>query len=176
MIQASATEITIDEVTLFEESPGQPPLVERLHAWLEHWSVSHLIADESGVGLGLVAYILLSLFGLPVMLIYGVVRGLRAVSDFEYEFQMTAMNEQLTPETKRELIDATPVRRIGMPRDVASLVSFLASDAAGFITGHLFTTANHGASNTATTQGVACSDFCRCIADIRWFSILGTGK
>jgi hypothetical protein len=30
----------------------------------------------AGIGLGLIAYILLSLFGLPVMLIYGVVRGL----------------------------------------------------------------------------------------------------
>ena len=27
-----------------------------------------------------------------------IVRGLRAVSDFEYEFQMTAMNEQLNRE------------------------------------------------------------------------------
>ena len=49
----------------------------------------------------------------------------------------TAMNELLPPETKRELIDATPIRRIGIPRDVASLVSFLASDAAGFITGQI---------------------------------------
>ncbi len=30
----------------------------------------------AGMGLGVIAYIILSVFGLPVMLIYGVVRGL----------------------------------------------------------------------------------------------------
>lgn len=41
----------------FQDYPGQPPLVQRLAAWLQHWNVSHLIADESGVGLGVVSWL-----------------------------------------------------------------------------------------------------------------------
>ena len=38
----------------FQETPGRPPLVQRLLAWLEHWQVNHLIADQAGVGQGVV--------------------------------------------------------------------------------------------------------------------------
>ena len=50
-----------------------------------------------------------------------IIRGLRAVSDFEYEFQMAGMNRQLipevetvflTPEDKYKFISATIVREI----------------------------------------------------------------
>jgi hypothetical protein len=41
----------------FEDVPGRPALVNRLHAWLDHWRVAHVLADESGVGLGLVAWL-----------------------------------------------------------------------------------------------------------------------
>ena len=49
----------------------------------------------------------------------------------------TGMNSALTPETKEELIGATPLGRFGQAHDVAALVSFLSSDAAGFITGQV---------------------------------------
>ena len=42
-----------------------------------------------------------------------VVRGLRAVSDFEYEFQMAGMNRQLMPDVETRVPDAerpVPVR------------------------------------------------------------------
>ena len=41
----------------FQPTVGRPPLVDRLLAWLRAWGVSHLIADESGVGSGLVDWL-----------------------------------------------------------------------------------------------------------------------
>lgn len=46
----------------------------------------------------------------------------------------TDMNACHSEETIRELIDSTPVMRLGTPDDVAHLAVFLASDKAGFIT------------------------------------------
>ena len=52
-----------------------------------------------------------------------VVRGLRAVSDFEYEFQLAAMNQHLMPEvetvfltpcTKFHFLSSTLIREIGL--------------------------------------------------------------
>ncbi len=47
----------------------------------------------------------------------------------------TKMNEHLSKEDIDDLIDATPLCRIGTPKDVADLVLFLSSDSASFITG-----------------------------------------
>ncbi len=41
----------------FQPANNHPPLVDRLLAWLRAWEVSHLIADESGVGSGLVDWL-----------------------------------------------------------------------------------------------------------------------
>lgn len=46
----------------------------------------------------------------------------------------TDMNACHSEETIKELIDATPLSRLGTPDDVAHLAVFLASDEAGFIT------------------------------------------
>ncbi|GMG86178.1 pantetheine-phosphate adenylyltransferase [Biformimicrobium ophioploci] len=55
---------------------------------------------------------------------YGVVRGLRAVSDFEYEFQLANMNRQLAPEM--ESLFLTPAEHLSyisssLVREIASL-------------------------------------------------------
>lgn len=47
----------------------------------------------------------------------------------------TDMNATLDQETLRALCDETPLCRMGRPEEVASAVCFLASEAAGFITG-----------------------------------------
>ena len=62
-----------------------------------------------------------------------VLRGLRAVSDFEYEFQLAGMNRQLMPEIetifmtptdKYQFISATLVREIALlGGDVSKFVS-----------------------------------------------------
>ncbi len=55
---------------------------------------------------------------------YGVVRGLRAVSDFEYEFQLANMNRQLAPQM--ESLFLTPAEHLSyisssLVREIASL-------------------------------------------------------
>ena len=49
----------------------------------------------------------------------------------------TKMNSCLTKETLKEIIELTPLNRIGTPKDVANLVEFLCSDNASFITGQI---------------------------------------
>lgn len=51
----------------------------------------------------------------------------------------TKMNECLSKETKDEIIENTPIRRIGQPEDIASIVEFLCSNKADFITGQIIT-------------------------------------
>lgn len=41
----------------FQDVPGRPRLVERLLSWLNHWEITHLAADASGVGQGLVDWL-----------------------------------------------------------------------------------------------------------------------
>ena len=45
----------------------------------------------------------------------------------------------LTGETRQQLINATPLKRIGSPEDVAKAVKFLATDDSSFITGECLT-------------------------------------
>ena len=47
----------------------------------------------------------------------------------------TEMKAMFDEETMRDLCESTPLGRIGSPEDIAAAVSFLASDAASFITG-----------------------------------------
>ena len=49
----------------------------------------------------------------------------------------TEMNFKLTEEDKAELVDQTPLMRIGEPDDVAKAALFLAGEGASFITGEV---------------------------------------
>ena len=51
----------------------------------------------------------------------------------------TKMNNSLSKETIDSLIEETPLRRIGKPKDVANLTEFLISEKASFITGQVIT-------------------------------------
>lgn len=51
----------------------------------------------------------------------------------------TKMNKTLSPETIIDLVDNTPLTRIGQPADIANAVEFLCSDKANFITGQILT-------------------------------------
>ncbi len=52
-------------------------------------------------------------------------------------FIETAMTEKLGEQVREKLLERIPLGRIGSPRDVAIAVRFLASDDAGYITGHV---------------------------------------
>ena len=49
----------------------------------------------------------------------------------------TEMTSVLSDEIKAKVLEAIPLRRLGKPEDVAAAVRFLASEEAGFITGHV---------------------------------------
>jgi 3-oxoacyl-[acyl-carrier protein] reductase len=52
-------------------------------------------------------------------------------------FIETDMTSVLSPELKEKLLAGIPLKRMGAPEDIAAAVVFLASDAAGYITGHV---------------------------------------
>jgi 3-oxoacyl-[acyl-carrier protein] reductase len=49
----------------------------------------------------------------------------------------TAMTQDLSAETKEALLNQIPLKRLGQPSDIADAVSFLCSEKAGYITGHV---------------------------------------
>jgi len=60
------------------------------------------------------------------------VRGLRAVSDFEYEFQMTAMNEELNPDIETVFLMAD-VRHQAVASRLVKEIAKLGGDVSSFV-------------------------------------------
>ncbi|WP_084398624.1 pantetheine-phosphate adenylyltransferase [Henriciella aquimarina] len=65
--------------------------------------------------------------------VHVIVRGLRAVSDFEYEFQMTAMNEQLNREIETVFLMADVQHQAVASRLVKEIARF-GGDITSFVT------------------------------------------
>ena len=65
-----------------------------------------------------------------------IVRGLRAVSDFEYEFQMTAMNEALNPDVETVFLMADVRHQAVASRLVKEIASF-GGDVSSFVPPHV---------------------------------------
>jgi pantetheine-phosphate adenylyltransferase len=62
-----------------------------------------------------------------------IIRGLRAVSDFEYEFQMVAMNQRLNPEIETVFLMADP-RHQAIASRLVKEIALLGGDVAAFTT------------------------------------------
>jgi pantetheine-phosphate adenylyltransferase len=61
-----------------------------------------------------------------------IVRGLRAVADFEYEFQMTAMNQQLNRDIETVFLMADP-RHQAIASRLVKEIARLGGDISGFV-------------------------------------------
>lgn len=62
-----------------------------------------------------------------------IIRGLRAVADFEYEFQMTAMNQQLDREIETVFLMADP-RHQAVASRLVKEIAILGGDISKFVT------------------------------------------
>lgn len=65
-----------------------------------------------------------------------IVRGLRAVSDFEYEFQMVAMNQRLNPDIETVFLMADP-RHQAISSKLVKEIAMLGGNVAPFTTSHV---------------------------------------
>ena len=65
-----------------------------------------------------------------------IVRGLRAVADFEYEFQMTAMNQQLNRDIETVFLMADP-RHQAIASKLVKEIVVLGGDISAFVTPHV---------------------------------------
>ena len=61
-----------------------------------------------------------------------IIRGLRAISDFEYEFQMTAMNQQLDREIETVFLMADP-RHQAVASKLVKEIAMLGGDIGAFV-------------------------------------------
>ncbi|MEO8115547.1 MAG: pantetheine-phosphate adenylyltransferase, partial [Phenylobacterium sp.] len=65
-----------------------------------------------------------------------IVRGLRAVADFEFEFQMTAMNQQLDREIETVFLMADP-RHQAIASKLVKEIATLGGDVSKFVSPHV---------------------------------------
>lgn len=65
-----------------------------------------------------------------------IVRGLRAVSDFEYEFQMVGMNQRLNPEIETVFLMADP-RHQAIASRLVKEIAMLGGDVTAFTSPHV---------------------------------------
>jgi 3-oxoacyl-[acyl-carrier protein] reductase len=92
---------------------------------------------------GITGYRGLSVYGATKAALDGFTRGLArelggrgiTVNSVCPGYLETDMSHGLTPEQLTQIARRTPLGRLGEPEDVAAAVTFLASDAAAFITG-----------------------------------------
>lgn len=89
-------------------NPGKNPLFsieERIEMTRREMDV---ISKETGASIEVIPFNSLLMHFAEEVGASVIIRGLRATSDFEYEFQMTAMNDQLNPDVETVFLMADP--------------------------------------------------------------------
>jgi len=147
----SATRIAVYPGTFDPITNGHVDLVERASPLFETLIVGVAASPSKGPALPLDLRVQLArdaLAGCPNVKVLGfdsllahfvrdcdagvLLRGLRAVSDFEYEFQMASMNRHLIPEV--ETLFLTPAEQYGfISSSLVREISRLGGDVSGFV-------------------------------------------
>ena len=147
----SATRIAVYPGTFDPITNGHVDLVERASPLFETLILGVAASPSKGPALPLELRVQLArdaLAGCPNVKVLGfdsllahfvrecgagvLLRGLRAVSDFEYEFQMASMNRHLIPEV--ETLFLTPAEQYGfISSSLVREISRLGGDVSGFV-------------------------------------------
>lgn len=80
-----------------------------------------------------------------------IIRGLRAVSDFEYEFQMTGMNARLEPEIETVFLMASDKWQF-VSSSFIKEIAFMQGDISDFVTPYVFERIEHKKTERKISQ------------------------
>ncbi|MGA2715102.1 MAG: 3-oxoacyl-[acyl-carrier-protein] reductase [Bryobacteraceae bacterium] len=107
----------------------------------ERWgrivNITSVVAEAGNAGQANYCAAKAGLIGLTKSLAHELASRSVTVNAVAPGFIETDMTGALTDEQKAKITEAIPLKQIGKPEDVAAAVKFLASDEAGYITGHV---------------------------------------
>jgi 3-oxoacyl-[acyl-carrier protein] reductase len=130
--QVLATNLTGSFVAIQQVLPGM--MKER---WGRIVNISSIVGETGNAGQANYVASKAGLIGLTKALAQEVGSRNITVNAVAPGYIDTEMTQGLSPELKDKMISMTPLRRMGTADDVANAVTFLASDEASFITGHV---------------------------------------